>query len=166
MTPESIKDLNTLMNNLLCLGDQYKACMRDFLASNDKGIADFLKAEGMERYILASKVADFIQEYCKTGVIYTGLPAPFHGKASPVLLQNLLEKEKLCLDNLDNMLIKASARNSEVTKQYLVFLRHTCQKEYNEVSGVIHEVIAVASDPNGMLQYNHFLSEMYKKGYE
>ena len=166
MSPECLKDLNELINSLIILACQYKACMRDFLATNDKGIADFLRAEKIERYQMSNDIADYIQKFNGKGVVYSSAPAPTHGAANPAMLQTLVKLEKAVLDKLDIMISMANDRGSEITKQYMVMVRNKLQKEYNEVQGIINEISVLASDPGSMAYYNNFLEKEYEKGYE
>jgi|GEM_PF-3548398 len=166
MTPECLKDLNTVMNSLIMIGGQYKACMRDFIAANDNGIADFLRAEKMERYELSACIADYIQNENKNGVVYSAQPAPTHGPANPAALKIIVDLEKKMLANLDAMISAAAERGAEVTKQYMVYVRNKCQKEFTEIHGVISEITKLAADPGAMAYYNNFLAEEYNRGYE
>lgn len=166
MTPECLKDLNTLMNALIMIGGQYKACMRDFIAANDNGIADFLRAEKMERYELSSCVADYIQQENKKGVVYSALPAPTHGPATPAALKIIIDLEKKAIDNLDAMITAAAGRGAEITKQFMVYVRNKWQKEFMEIHGIISEITKLAADPGAMAYYNNFLEEEYKRGHE
>ncbi len=164
LSKECNTDLNFIMNHLIQIGGQMKACYRDF-KKTDKGVAVFLKAEAMERYELSGEIGDYIQDNGGK-VIFYAEPAPQHNGATVQTLQVIIPLEEATLTKLQEFIASSAARGSEKTKSYMVYLHNMCQYEYNEFMNVYNQVKRIASDPGSMNEYNIFLEKKYEYGEE
>lgn len=160
LSPECVKDLNFLMNYLNKVGYQYKANSCDFKADNEDGISTFLSWEEIERYEYSDTIRNYIVDN-QGKVVYIMIPEPIHKGATIATLADLVEFEKQTVAVIDTFILSAIDKKAVITQLFLVQLRHMCQHQYNEVSGIVSEISKILKDPGAMESYNRFLKQKF-----